>query len=171
MNIKRKGDLYPRVTGEYVLSGDSKHLGGWWYESELLHIIKCAENTIKLYKKENITDEYIKELDAQASKGVYDDFFRTKNNKEKTKENDYLYLILDMNDNVLKIGRSKNPKARIKTLQIATSHNLRLLFAIKGKGEIEKNAHEIFKNLRITSEWFTYDNSIIDFFENLKYEV
>lgn len=77
---------------------------------------------------------------------------------------DHLYLILDENNNTLKIGRSRNPHERISTLQVSTSNRLKLLHTLKDMGSIEKEVHEQFSHLRLASEWFLYDPSIIYFF-------
>lgn len=79
-----------------------------------------------------------------------------------------LYLIHDTILNTLKIGRSKNVSSRIKTLQIATSNKLNVLFEINGLGHKEKEVHSIFKDFQLTSEWFKYDLQIIEHFNSLK---
>lgn len=163
MSINKKVDIFPRVTNEYVLAGNQQHLGGWWYKSELLHIIKCAKNTLKLYDKENITDDYIKYLDAQALNEEFNSH-KEQINKQKEKVKDDLYLILDTSNQKLKIGRSKNVQKRLKQLQTSNSGNLKLLFVIKQKGCMEEIIHKKFNHLRITREWFDNDGSIIEYF-------
>lgn len=80
-------------------------------------------------------------------------------------DNGYIYLILDKINDAYKIGYSKNPKGRLKQLQIATSNKLELLFTLEcNKGFIESEIHHLFRNLRINSEWFKTDDSILDYF-------
>lgn len=119
--------MFPRVTEDYVLAGNPQHLGGFWLRDELLHIIKCANNTLALYDEENITDDYIKELDSKAIKEEMNEWKKLKNTPKKSVEDD-LYLILDTSSKKLKIGRSKNVKKRLKQLQTSNSGSLSLLF-------------------------------------------
>lgn len=82
-----------------------------------------------------------------------------------TKSNGYVYLISDIDNNTYKIGYSKNPKGRLKQLQIATSNKLILLHTINcNSGYTEEFIHDKFKDLKIKSEWFTKDSLILDFF-------
>lgn len=161
--MRTKGDIYPRVTEGYIVAGNPQHLGGWWFRSELLHIIKCAENTLRLYDEENITDDYIKALDMQAMLEEASGWMKSKKTPKKKIEDD-LYLILDTSSNKLKIGRSKNVKKRLQQLQTSNSGSLSLLFSIKGKGCYEEDVHKKFSHLNSNGEWYEYDNSIIDYF-------
>lgn len=78
----------------------------------------------------------------------------------------FVYLIKDEDNNTLKIGFSKNPKSRLKQLQIATSNKLNLIYMIDGQvQEDEKEMHNFFSHLKISSEWFINDNSIIEYFK------
>lgn len=157
--------MFPRVTDEYIVAGCQQHLGGWWFRSELLHIIKCAKNTLKLYNEENITDDYIKELDAKAMDEKMNEWRKMKKIPKKIVEDD-LYLILDTSNKKLKIGRSKNVNKRLRQLQTSNSGCLSLLFTIKGKGYCEEYVHKKFSHLHIKGEWYEYDNSIIDYFKS-----
>lgn len=158
------GDMFPRVTDEYVVAGNPLHLGGFWFKSELLHIIKCAENTLRMYDEQNITDDYIKELDAKATEEEINEWIKLKKTPNKSVEDD-LYLILDASSKKLKIGRSKNVNKRLRQLQTSNSGRLSLLFTIKGKGSCEEYVHKKFSHLNTNGEWYEYDNSIIDYFK------
>jgi len=92
---------------------------------------------------------------------------REERNKPKQTTNDSLYLIHDTIWNSLKIGRSKNPKARLKQLQIATCNKLELLHVVKHNGHLESALHEKFNDLKINSEWFEHNPNITAYFEEL----
>lgn len=82
---------------------------------------------------------------------------------------DHLYLIHDTVLNALKIGRSKNPKQRLKTLQFSTCNNLELICVCNDIGGQEKETHEKFKDIRLASEWFQYHEDIINHFKELQH--
>lgn len=85
---------------------------------------------------------------------------------KKEPKKGFIYLIKDEINNTLKIGFSKNPKSRLNQLQIATSNKLNLLYTIKNQTqEDEKSLHDYFSCLKINSEWFVNDNSIIKYFK------
>ena len=82
-------------------------------------------------------------------------------NKQSSKKSKYLtYLMLDSNTNLTKIGKSKNPEIREKTLQ--SEKPTIGLFAICDL-DFENELHEKFKNLRIRGEWFDLSDSDIKF--------
>lgn len=159
-----KYDIFPRVTEDYVFAGNIQHLGGFWFRDELLHIIKCAENTLRMYDEQNITDDYIEELDAKAIEEEMNEWIKSKKTSNKNVEDD-LYLILDASSKKLKIGRSKNVNKSLRQLQTSNSGSLSILFSIKGKGYCEEYVHKKFSHLNTNGEWYEYDNSIIDYFK------
>lgn len=161
--MKMKYDIFPRVTEDYVFAGNTQHLGGFWFRDELLHIIKCAENTLRMYDEQNITDDYIKELDTKALEEEMNEWIKPKKTSNKNVGDD-LYLILDASSKKLKIGRSKDVNKRLRQLQTSNSGSLSILFSIKGKGHCEEYVHKKFSHLNTNGEWYEYDNSIIDYF-------
>ncbi|PIF05305.1 MAG: hypothetical protein CSA36_07585 [Draconibacterium sp.] len=65
----------------------------------------------------------------------------------------YLYLMINENTNLFKIGYSKNPYFREKTLQSEEPK----IFTIKFwecEKKVETEIHKLFKNKRIRGEWF-----------------
>lgn len=78
-----------------------------------------------------------------------------------------IYLISDYTKSFIKIGSSSNVKARLKQLNIASPVKLVLIFEGAGLGKNEKNYHEMFHDLRLNSEWFNYDQKIINYFNSL----
>lgn len=80
----------------------------------------------------------------------------------------YLYLIRDERNNLVKIGRSKNPSARERTLQ-SEMPLLSLFWKVEGFEDEEVKLHEIFSDKRIRGEWFQLDESDVDFIKSLKW--
>jgi len=68
-----------------------------------------------------------------------------------------VYLMLDTTNNFYKIGCSKQPRYREKTLQ-SEKPTIELLFCFEGSRKDEKYLHEHFKEKRIRGEWFHLDD-------------
>lgn len=166
--MRLNNDIFARITEDLVQSENGRHIGGWFYKEELLHIIKCAKNTLEIYEKEGITNEYIDRIDRDAleEEKCKWECLRRECKKEKCKKEDSLYLIKDTYNDRLKIGRSINPQKRIKQLQTSNSGSLEILFIVNGRGHEEESLHRKFNELRICGEWFVNDDTIIEYFKN-----
>ena len=71
------------------------------------------------------------------------------------------YLIKDESTNLIKIGKSKNPQARLKALS-ASNLNLKLIHVFDFN--IESYLHKTFKPNNVGGEWFNISaDSVIDF--------
>jgi Meiotically up-regulated gene 113 len=85
------------------------------------------------------------------------DFYRTffnNNYKNENMENlDYVYLMVNNDTGYIKIGTSRNPRHREKTLH---SQEPKIFIIAKWRCEkkVEKELHEKFKAKRIRGEWF-----------------
>lgn len=75
----------------------------------------------------------------------------------------FTYLALCETTNTIKIGISKNPKARLGNIQ--TSHPFLLSFILILEGNREKELHQLFSAHRLAGEWFNYSTSIKKFVE------
>lgn len=134
--------------------------------SDIELLIQLLNDTLEYYDELAITDDVIKYTRFKDIIRQHEEYLEQKSkNKDKNITVDDLYLIRDTVDNALKIGRSKNPKSRLSQLQLSTSHNLELLQSAKGKGFMEKSLHKRFASIRLASEWFKNDGSIIKYFE------
>lgn len=60
----------------------------------------------------------------------------------------------------IKFGKAKNPKTRLKELQIGSPHRLRLVAAVDWHDSNEFLIHMAFKNSRYRSEWFIVDDNV-----------
>lgn len=65
----------------------------------------------------------------------------------------YVYLIHSQSNGYFKIGYSKNPLKREKTLQ-AEEPDISLLKIWEGDGALEKSLHQKYSHLRVRGEWF-----------------
>lgn len=132
---------------------------------ELLTGLKKFVKKLDKYGVDNnkigeFNDMYQKEYDEECKK----------NRIPIKKTNDHLYLFQNSETKHFKIGRSKNVKSRLNSLNLASPHRIDLIFEIKEKGPLEKRVHGLFSKLRTNSEWFEGEDCIFKFFEEMKNE-
>ena len=136
---------------------------------ELLRLRNAIDETLKAYDDLGWDDSDVKNRNEQIEMEFWEEVKsndRTKDKKQKTSQ-DYLYLIHDTIHNTLKIGISANPKNRFRNIQLATSNKLVMLYALKGRAHLEKELHKEFAEIRLASEWFKYDERIIERYKSL----
>lgn len=81
----------------------------------------------------------------------------------------YLYFIAC--GDLIKIGVSNSPDARLETLQTGAPGKLELIASIPKSGHHETEAHKRFDHLRVYGEWFRYTSEIDAFIQELKNEI
>lgn len=69
-----------------------------------------------------------------------------------------IYVMIDNHTGYYKIGKSKNPKYREKTLQ-SEKPSIHMMFYYEGCSEDEKALHKMFAEKRIRGEWFDLNGS------------
>lgn len=77
------------------------------------------------------------------------------------KEDDHLYFI--KGGDFIKIGRTRDPKTRLGSLQVASTERLEYIKIFKYRGCYEFKIHDIFDYLRVRGEWFEDHSDIRDF--------
>jgi hypothetical protein len=83
-----------------------------------------------------------------------------------------VYFILDSASNAVKIGKANNAQQRLSDLQTGNPNPLKLIHEINCESEeqsflLEQTLHKKFKKLRISGEWFIYDELLFaEFFDN-----
>jgi len=73
----------------------------------------------------------------------------------------WVYLIEDVTADAVKIGRAKDPQARLANMRTGTINDLHLRHAIRCDMGAERVIHERFKDRRIRGEWFRDDEGLI----------
>jgi len=69
----------------------------------------------------------------------------------------HLYIAQMDKTGAFKVGRSKDPRARLKQLQTGCPHTIRLVLTAKNQGHLEKQVHQQMQQYRTrmyTGEWF-----------------
>jgi predicted DNA-binding transcriptional regulator len=74
-----------------------------------------------------------------------------------------IYLAIDENTGYYKIGWSKNPSKREKTLQ-SEKPTIKFLITIDGRVQDESYLHKVFGAKRIRGEWFAMDSQDVNRF-------
>lgn len=72
----------------------------------------------------------------------------------------YIYFIGATNGDKVKIGYSKNPWARLKDFQTATTELLRVVATVSTTENSETHIHKLLKELRIDGEWYSRNGDI-----------
>ena len=80
---------------------------------------------------------------------------------------EYIYFIHSKESKAIKIGRAKDVKKRLKALQTAHPHELKVIKTFKVKGgkaaqELENSLHQKFDHLRSLGEWFKAEPELFD---------
>jgi hypothetical protein len=68
----------------------------------------------------------------------------------------------------VKIGFSSDMKARIKNLSVASVGGITILATISGGKETEAYLHEKFEASRVSGEWFSMTDELVDLIERAK---
>ena len=68
-------------------------------------------------------------------------------------DEEYVYLMLNSKSNLVKIGQSRNPSFREKTLQ-SEEPEIEMIAFWKASKNVEKELHNIYSNKRERGEWF-----------------
>lgn len=86
----------------------------------------------------------------------------------------HLYIIQDLKTGNFKIGRSNDPKQRLKSLQTASPNTLAIVLIKEDQGPREKYIHQEMKKFRISGEWFRYESMPelpIDIYESINLDI
>lgn len=77
--------------------------------------------------------------------------------------NGCIYFLQQGDDGPIKIGYTKDLLARIKDLQVGSPYELKLILSFRGFPEKERELHAKFREHRMSGEWFTPSDEIMEF--------
>lgn len=83
---------------------------------------------------------------------------------------DVVYFIQGEASGAIKIGHSRNLKARLSSMQTASTEPLKLLGFMPGGEEVESSLHERFADARKRGEWFTATPELLALIASLSTE-
>jgi hypothetical protein len=131
-------------------------------------LIKAIDSLIEkdLIKQGGVTERGMRVYDIWYSnkEEVYEEEFSNYNFSKKEKVCSFVYLMKNLRNGYTKIGLSKNPQKREKTLQ-SEEPEIEILFYNKGFYEDEKFLHNHFDNKRLRGEWFDLNEEDVKFIE------
>lgn len=141
-----------------------------YHLSDLIRLRDMVETSIETYISKEISDEIVDSNNEEHIEEHLKSWKNIESNKvfEKVTKSDYLYLFFDRVNNKLKIGRSENPKKRIKSIQYEYNITLESLFSLTNYGQMESFVLNKFSKYNLHGEWFSYQQEIVDYFETLK---
>lgn len=153
---------------------------GNYYMINLLHVypkgvpipIMLAENQfritdqgdVKFFVLEKIDEFKLLVSDEFLLQVKYDDLIKSVNSHSRLVVTQKTYVMVDNSTGLYKIGKSKNPSLREKTLQ-SEKPAIELLFSIDT--DIEHSLHEEFKDRRVRGEWFSLDQLDFDYLKSM----
>ena len=118
-------------------------------------MLKDKVNKDYSFLKEKITEDY-EEKDVPKILEISQSVNKVKKDTHKTKT----YLIKNRRNGFYKIGKSRNPKHREKTLQ---SEEPDILMVKTWDKDIERVLHKKYNNYRIRGEWFELSKTQVQF--------
>lgn len=80
----------------------------------------------------------------------------------------YVYFVATTDSDVVKIGISKNPWARLSDLQVANATKCSVLATIKTPHRSESEIHKFFAETRKKGEWFSRSDALNALISNIK---
>jgi hypothetical protein len=83
----------------------------------------------------------------------YRNYFNNKNDYILSGDKEYVYLMVNVDTSLIKIGTSKNPQYREKTLH-SQEPDIHLISCWQCDKSIERKLHKMFEHRRIRGEWF-----------------
>ena len=73
---------------------------------------------------------------------LYKNILEAQKNKRLERKGDFLYFVQAKGTGRIKIGRSKNPRTRLRALQTGNAKELRLIASLEGLGWRERDLHQ-----------------------------
>lgn len=144
--------IYERWAYEssHVQSGNAE-VSNPYLEKELRNLSQEDIDLLKPIFQEQLIDEnqYCRKfIDTSCIR----DYFSPKNKG-------FVYVVEDVLSNTIKIGKSKNPESRVKSVKNAAGVVGKYFISeeIYHYGDVEEQAHAIFKDSRHNGEWFFTD--------------
>jgi len=140
------------------------------FNHELKDLKDIVDKTLEYYKDNLIENKHvIKNNDTLHSDAIelMESSLITDKKKRKKDRETFIYLAKNTKTNTLKIGKSKDVNKRISVLNTASADKIIYLYAFLSFESKELSLHEKYKEFRLNSEWFSFNQSIIDEFKLL----
>lgn len=133
-------------------------------ERQLLKMLKAQE--FKEITKNAIYTALNKRVNKNAVGAVLELYTEEVAEYNAQQKHTYIYLMIDHNTGYHKIGRSKNPKFRERTLQ-SEKPTIEMIHTFKDNLSKEKELHKRYANKRIRGEWFNLSKVDVEYIKSL----
>jgi hypothetical protein len=127
----------------------SGNLQPLFYIKELETIIEACIKSLEMYQTYRFNEDTIFK---ENEKAVQKEFRKLAGERKKMPET-FIYLMKDEINGYHKIGRSKTPEKREKTLQ-SEKPSITLVYSCKANIDEENILHKKYNQFRIRGEWF-----------------
>jgi hypothetical protein len=123
--------------------------------NELIALKMAIDKTYNYYLNNNLTDEDIFSSNMDSCEYYQQRINEYVQNLPKKSKDDrgYIYLMKDKRNGYIKIGYSKTPEFREKTLQSEVP-DIEMIYYNFGRLKLEKELHKAYDHKRIRGEWF-----------------
>lgn len=121
--------------------------------------INGKQKSIAAIRREIVYDLYVSRFGICPMLYFFNEKMRL---EEFSNEETYVYIIGNIEKEFCKIGFSKNPSERIKSIQTGCPYEVKLLCYYKGDMITEKRLHEKYKDLRLHGEWFKLEGDLLN---------
>lgn len=111
-------------------------------------------------KRYNTKEQLLKFINYEYTKAKKN---KKSKSRKRSKLKSYVYFIKADNTGLVKIGKSVNPKNRLKELQTGSANKLNIIKTIDGGVYLEQAIHAYFAHLRKHGEWFKPDTEMRKF--------
>ncbi len=134
--------------------GEDEMLANSYSDDSACLVLGCENHIFKVnnFIKARMLDMEAKNLSLIAQEAAEKDA-ADDNNLKRSKYKTYLYLMQDLRNELYKIGRSKHPQVRERTLQSEQPSTV-LRLAIPAPDVAENYFHSKFSAKRVRGEWF-----------------
>ena len=130
--------------------------------NDLEYTKELIEDTLQYYEDAGLTDDKIKEINHALADNHFSwernwlEGMKKKGKKDKRGKKTVIYVVRDSSSSSIKVGKSTNPKSRLKGHQTSNPNLLELIFEHNGFDIDEKNIHQELINagFHIHGEWF-----------------
>lgn len=131
--------------------------------SEVKRLKNLIDKTYNYYLEHEINDDWANYVNKVNFEKLMERTPSTK--KEVYKKDGFVYVMYDKHTKQYKIGFSKNPNHRERTLQ-SEKPSIDMIFSYKSNTKVERDLHEKYKDYRTRGEWFKINKKQIKEIEN-----
>jgi len=86
--------------------------------------------------------------------------FKERLESKVSHEEGYVYIIGNLDAEICKIGFSKNPKERIRSIQTGCPYVLKIILLFEAEKYTETRLHHKYSKYKLSGEWFSIEGKL-----------